>query len=156
MVRFCLFKNSYKLGEDIVGTFDFSNATVSCTQVSVTLQSEEHIAEDYKRGKAATALNSYNKHHEVVIGFLYTHLMLPIPFHITPDFNTELVTLKWRLHFEFVTTVKPIEFPNENTMSWQAPSTIEVETKVWDLPVHIYPTTVPPNITPVVQNSIVI
>ena len=155
-MRFCLFKNSYKLGEDIVGTFDFSNATVSCTQVSVTLQSEEHIAEEYKKGKVTAVLNSYNKHHEVVIGFLYTHLLLPIPFHITPDFSTELETLKWRLHFEFVTTVKPIEFPNENAMSWQAPSSIEVETKVWDLPVHIYPTTVPPNITPVVQNSIVI
>ncbi|KAJ8670274.1 hypothetical protein QAD02_001533 [Eretmocerus hayati] len=156
VVRFCLFKHSYKLGEDIVGTFDFSNATVSCTQISVTLQSEEHIAEDYKRGKSAAALNSYNKHHEVVIGFLYTHLMLPIPFHITPDFSTELVSLKWRLHFEFVTTVKPVEFPNVETVSWQAPSTIEVETMVWDLPVHIYPTIVPPNIAPVVQNSIVV
>lgn len=156
VVRFCLFKNSYRLGEDIVGTFDFSNATVSCTQVSVTLQSEEHIAEDYKKGKAAPTLSSYNKHHEVVIGYLYTHLMLPIPFHITPDFGTELVTLKWRLHFEFVTTVKPIEFPNAETTYWEAPSTLEIETMVWDLPVHVYPTTIPPNITPVVQNSIVV
>lgn len=82
--------------------------------------------------------------------------MLPIPFHITPDFSTDLVNLKWRLHFEFVTAVKPIEYPDESTMSWQAPSTVDIETMVWDLPVHIYPTTVPPNITPVVQNSIVI
>ncbi|XP_058809730.1 RAB6A-GEF complex partner protein 2 isoform X2 [Phymastichus coffea] len=156
VVRFCLFKNSYKLGEDIIGTFDFSNATVSCTQVSVTLQSEEYIAEEFKKGKTAVSLSSYNKHHEVVIGYLYTHLMLPIPFHITPDFSTDLVNLKWRLHFEFVTAVKPIEFPDENTMNWQAPSTVDIETMVWDLPVHIYPTTVPPNITPVVQNSIVI
>ncbi|XP_011503748.1 PREDICTED: RAB6A-GEF complex partner protein 2 [Ceratosolen solmsi marchali] len=155
VVRFCLFKNSYKLGEDIVGTFDFSNATVSCTQVSVTLQSEEHIVEDFKRGKALPALSSFNKHHEVVIGFLCTHLMLPIPFHITPEFSSELVNLKWKLHFEFVTTMKPIEHPNEETLSWQAPSSVDVETMVWDLPVHIYSTTIPPNITPLVQNSIV-
>jgi hypothetical protein len=129
---------------------------VSCTQVSVTLQSEEHIVEDFKKGKYPPALNSYNKHHEVVIGFLCTHLMLPIPFHITPEFSSELVNLKWRLHFEFVTTVKPIEFPNEETMSWQAPSSVDVETMVWDLPVHIYSTIIPPNITPLVQNSIVV
>ena len=33
VVRFCLFKQAYKLGEDIVGTFDFSEATVPCVQV---------------------------------------------------------------------------------------------------------------------------
>lgn len=32
--RFCLFKSAYKLGEDIVGTFDFSVGTVTCMQVS--------------------------------------------------------------------------------------------------------------------------
>lgn len=31
--RFCLFKSAYKLGEDIVGTFDFSVGTVTCMQV---------------------------------------------------------------------------------------------------------------------------
>lgn len=36
VVRFCLFKNSYKLGEDIVGTFDFSATTVPCVQVSIS------------------------------------------------------------------------------------------------------------------------
>jgi hypothetical protein len=33
VVRFCLFKQAYKLGEDIVGTFDFSDAAVPCVQV---------------------------------------------------------------------------------------------------------------------------
>lgn len=32
--RFCLFKSAYKLGEDIVGTFDFSVGTVTCMQVT--------------------------------------------------------------------------------------------------------------------------
>jgi hypothetical protein len=35
VVRFCLFKHAYKLGEDIVGTFDFSEATVPCVQVKL-------------------------------------------------------------------------------------------------------------------------
>ncbi|KAG8281115.1 Golgi membrane exchange factor (Ric1p-Rgp1p) subunit [Homalodisca vitripennis] len=32
VARFCLFKQAYKLGEDIIGTFDFSDATVPCVQ----------------------------------------------------------------------------------------------------------------------------
>lgn len=145
-MRFCLFKNSYKLGEDIVGTFDFSNATVSCAQVSVALQSEEHISEEYRRGKASIpTLVSYNKHHEMCMGLKYSHLVLPIPLHVTPDFTTDLMTLKWRLHFEFVTTSKLVEMPNKSTVNWQGPLILDVETMTWDLPVHIHPTTTPPN-----------
>lgn len=33
VVSLCLFKNSYRLGEDIVGTLDFTDAVVSCMQV---------------------------------------------------------------------------------------------------------------------------
>lgn len=147
VVRFCLFKNSYKLGEDIVGTFDFSNATVSCAQVSVSLQSEEIVMEKYRRGKnSLPTLVSYNKHHEVCIGLKYSQLVLPIPLHVTPDFSTDLMTLKWRLHFEFVTTTKLVEMPNENTINWQGPTTLDVETMIWDLPLHIHPTASPPNI----------
>lgn len=156
VVRFCLFKNSYKLGEDIVGTFDFSNATVSCAQVSVALQSEEHVAEDYKRGKANSSLVSYNKHHEVCVGLKFSQLVLPIPLHVTPDFATDLVALKWRLHFEFVTTTKFVDRPNDNTESWQAPSCLDVETMIWDLPLHIYPSTTSPNTAQQTKYSIVI
>ena len=33
--RISLFKPSYKLGEDVTGTFDFSSATIACLQVSI-------------------------------------------------------------------------------------------------------------------------
>lgn len=33
VARFCLFKSAYRLGEDIVGTFDFSVGTIRCMQV---------------------------------------------------------------------------------------------------------------------------
>ncbi|XP_066593889.1 RAB6A-GEF complex partner protein 2 isoform X2 [Prorops nasuta] len=157
VVRFCLFKNSYKLGEDIVGTFDFSNATVSCAQVSVALQSEEHVCEEYRRGKNSNVtLISYNKHHEMCLGLKYSQLILPIPLHVTPDFKTDLVALNWRLHFEFVTTPKLVEMPNENTATWHGPSSLDVETMIWDLPLHIYPTTTPPNTAQQTKYSIII
>lgn len=157
VVRFCLFKNSYKLGEDIVGTFDFTNATVSCSQVSVALQSEERVSESYRRGKgSSSSSSSYNKHHEVCLGLKYSQLVLPIPLHVTPDFTTDLVTLKWRLHFEFVTTVKMAEMPNERTVNWQGPSSLDVETMIWDLPLHIHPTAAPPNTAQQTKYTIVI
>ncbi len=33
VARFCLFKSAYKLGEDVIGTFDFEMSTLSCVQV---------------------------------------------------------------------------------------------------------------------------
>ena len=34
VAKFCLFKQAYKIGDDIVGTCDFSEATIPCVQVS--------------------------------------------------------------------------------------------------------------------------
>ncbi|KAJ9591555.1 hypothetical protein L9F63_001909 [Diploptera punctata] len=137
VVRFCLFKQAYKLGEDIVGTFDFSEATIPCVQYSVVLQSEEEIAAGYRRWtNQSSSIMSYTKYHEMCISLKYSQLILPIPLHITPGFSTDLVKLQWRLHFEFVTSV-----PQAETEEWHAPSTLNIETMVWNLPIKIYPTT---------------
>ena len=34
VARFCLFKHAYKIGEDIIGTCDFTEATIPCVQVN--------------------------------------------------------------------------------------------------------------------------
>ena len=34
VAKFCLFKQAYRIGDDIVGTCDFNDATVACVQVS--------------------------------------------------------------------------------------------------------------------------
>lgn len=41
VAHFCLFKPSYKLGEDIVGSLDFSKGNINCIQFLVKLQSVE-------------------------------------------------------------------------------------------------------------------
>ncbi|KAF4525037.1 hypothetical protein B566_EDAN001950 [Ephemera danica] len=147
VVRFCLFKQAYKLGEDIVGTFDFSDAAVACMQLSVALQSEEEVAPGHRRHpNQQAAVVVYSKAHEVCLGLLHSHLSLPIPLYLAPTFSTGLVSLKWRLHFEFVTSLEPNpdlncvpEITNGNSATWQGPSSIPIETMVWDLPVTIYP-----------------
>lgn len=152
--RFCLFKPIYKLGEDIVGTLDFSCGTVKCVQLSVTLQCEEIVkkksleqpnAVNQDKDTAATPtgrITNYTKHHEVCLGLLQTQMIIPIPLHVTPTFDTDLVDVRWRLHFQFVTSTNEelnMEI-NKDTLEWQAPTDISIETMIWNLPVTIYPT----------------
>ncbi|XP_066996469.1 RAB6A-GEF complex partner protein 2 isoform X2 [Anabrus simplex] len=143
VVRFCLFKRKYKLGEDIIGTFDFTEATVQCVQFLVILQSEEEIAPGFRRWtNQSSSVMNYSKHHEMSFSMKRSQLILPIPMYITPAFETELVCLKWRLHFEFVTTIAPSTCHfDEDKGVWRAPSSLDVETMVWNLPLRIYPTT---------------
>jgi hypothetical protein len=157
--RFCLFKPSYKLGEDIIGTLDFSCRTVRCVQLSVTLQCEETLLNNTsnKTPKSPTTtspttsdgsksttgkITNFTKHHEICIGLLQTQMILPIPLHITPSFTTDLVDVSWRLHFQFVTTTNedlmPKDEPTEDT--WSGPKNIDIETMVWNLPIRIHST----------------
>ncbi|XP_065335737.1 RAB6A-GEF complex partner protein 2 [Cloeon dipterum] len=143
VVRFCLFKQAYKLGEDIVGTFDFTDAVVPCVQLSVALQSDEEIEEGRRRHAGqGPSIAIFSKTHEVCLGMNYSHLCLPIPLHLAPTFSTDLVSLKWKLHFEFVISVEPETdlqvIPDEGGL-WQGPANLPIETMVWDLPVTIYP-----------------
>lgn len=184
MGRFCLFKQNFKLGEDIVGTLDFSSRTVRCVQVSVTLQCEEILvrqpapingdAKSDVRSATVDADNArimnFTKHHEVCLGLMQTQMILPVPLHVTPTFQTPKggvnrfcngklhnshlfficstilfsVSVRWRLHFEFVTTNNDICGGNLDANSvdgsWQAPSDIDIETMVWNLPVNLFPT----------------
>ncbi|KAL0869022.1 hypothetical protein ABMA27_007341 [Loxostege sticticalis] len=147
--RFCLFKSAYKLGEDIVGTFDFSVGTVTCMQVSVSLQPEEVIKSKSpsKNANKDTSSRSMTvaRYHEVTLGLTHSQLILPIPLHITPAFEVDEVSLKWRLHFEFVTTNEKL-LPNPEEKDWNAPLNVPIETMVWNLPVKIY-STLPKQIT---------
>lgn len=149
--RFCLFKPCYKLGEDIVGTLDFSCRTVRCVQLSVTLQCEEILlnklekplidSKDTDKG-ASGKITNFTKHHEICIGLLQTQMILPIPLQVTPSFSTEVVEVRWRLHFQFVTTMNEDLMPNDGSESetWLGPKNIDIETMVWNLPITIYST----------------
>lgn len=55
------------------------------------------------------------------------------------------VSLKWRLHFEFVTSrepglvlLPPLEQPEPAT--WTGPEQVPVDTFSWDLPIKVLPT----------------
>jgi len=37
--RFCLFKSAYRIGEEIVGSFDFSDSLIICLKVNILIGS---------------------------------------------------------------------------------------------------------------------
>lgn len=114
----------------IVSDFMYKSNTSSSSSLK---DKDTTIAEPV--GKVTThAVN-----HEVCYAVLQTQVVVPIPLHITPSFRTDLVDVRWRLHFEFVTsTMMDFGKPNPEIGGLQAPNEIPVETMVWNLPITIY------------------
>ena len=59
--RLCVFKTSFRLGEDIVGLFDFSDAQSQCMQYSVSLYCEEEVKFDQKIKPKVTIKQSFQE-----------------------------------------------------------------------------------------------
>jgi hypothetical protein len=163
VAQFCLFKQAYRIGDDIVGTCDFTESTVPCVQFSVTLQSDEQISDTCRRGHTVagtsnassgsaaggqgSTVTSYSRHEEFCLSTVQTHISISIPLSATPSFNTDLLSLRWRLHFEFVTSKTALSTLSAPTTSgpdsgalWQGPANLDVETMVWDLPIKVFAT----------------
>jgi len=143
--RFCLFKRNYRLGEDIVGTFDFTAGSLACVQYSVSLQLVETIEPAYRvKEDQGDKVVTHSKHHEVCLGFSHSHMVLPVPLQLAPSFATPICGVSYNLHFEFVISVDEIEnqpVPEEEGGSeWQGPVKLGIETMVWDLPIKLFPT----------------
>nr|ACO11530.1 Retrograde Golgi transport protein RGP1 homolog [Caligus rogercresseyi] len=137
LAKLSLFKNAYRIGEEVMGTFEFYDSGIRCVEYSVSLMSEEILE---KKGRK---LSCHAKCHDVTLGFQFSNLALQIPLHVPPTFHTETCELKWYLHFVFVISSK-IPFqksasPKEDD-EWNGPKGLEVETMVWDLPITLIPT----------------
>lgn len=146
---FSLVKTSAKIGEDFVGTFDFSGSDIPCVQYTVCLQSEEVISEEYKKSaNQSNVVVSYAKFNEFCLFTERTHVLLPVPLHVTPNCMTDLVCLKWKIHFEFTVMTSPLAGVQldlsgghaNGDQLWQGPSNFETEIMTWNIPVHILPT----------------
>ena len=141
---FSIPKTSYRLGEDIVGIFDFCG-NVPCLQLEISLQMEEVVVDEFK--KRSGQPNSITPFHKQISHCLFTKKqanVVPIPLHVSPEFMTEIVILRWRLHFEFVTSERPLEGQVLEDMTgnnmWQGPFKVKTSGMAWDLPIKILPT----------------
>ncbi|GCB69745.1 hypothetical protein scyTo_0010616 [Scyliorhinus torazame] len=109
----------------------------------LSLQTEEHVQEEYQRKpRQPLSLSTHARHQESCLHTAKTHFSLPIPLSATPSFITSVVSLRWRLHFEFVTAREPVEPPTvlENQseiITWTGAGKIDVDTFSWDLPMKL-------------------
>lgn len=146
VAKFCIFKTMYRLGEDIIGTFNFSEGDIPCLQYSVSLQSEEEIQPEFQRRRGqAVSVTGHGRHMESCLHTASSHFSLPIPLNVTPGFSSDVVILRWRLHFEFVTAREPLEPPtvhqNQSEVTvWTGAEHVDVDTFSWNLPIKVLPT----------------
>lgn len=119
VAKFCIFKTVYRLGEDIIGTFNFSEGDIPCLQVlflslhaamlsfyttlfdkserrfalqySVSLQSEEEVQQQYQRRPGhAVSVTGHGRHLESCLHTASSHFSLPVPLNVTPGFSTDI------------------------------------------------------------------
>lgn len=106
LVKFYLTKPVFRLGEDIVGWFDFGEAGgAACFQVAVLLESEEILfhtgrnkadessaqTQDTTKPAGSTVSHAvHGRRQEFTTSMVVASLMLPIPLTCTPSFRTDL------------------------------------------------------------------
>lgn len=138
--RFSLIKPSYKLGENIIGVFNFSESKLHCVLYAVSLQSVEETLDAQHSNDML--FRTFNSHNEICMNTEQTQLSISVPLTVSPTFKTDLLSLNWRLHFEFGIAqegnLRDIIQANKNGHLEILKENIDIETVVWDLPITIY------------------
>ncbi|TRY79998.1 hypothetical protein TCAL_07049 [Tigriopus californicus] len=142
IAELCLVKRDFKLGEEIVGVFNFAVGHVACLQYSARLLCQEEILGapdrvDFTR----TSDIPHGRYHEFCLGFSECGLSLEVPLNATPTFNSNVCNISWRIHFEFVLSMDEsvTRAPDRELVEWNGPQKVNVQTLAWDLPIVIHP-----------------
>ncbi|VDD88458.1 unnamed protein product [Enterobius vermicularis] len=134
IANFVLYKKAFKLGEDVIGRFVFTGCQVPCIQFTVSVQTVESLSDDINSRKYTC---TYMTEHVVCAYWKDALVKLNIPLSATPTFHTETVQLKWRLHFELVTSDCLVECVDDGLT--EAPENLDIETMTWDLDIKVFP-----------------
>ncbi|KAI8045271.1 RAB6A-GEF complex partner protein 2 [Drosophila gunungcola] len=128
-------------GDDVSSMNSFDMASIASGVVADNLHKSatSGSSRDKDAPEPSGKLSTISTSHQVCYATLQTQVVVPIPLHVTPTFRTDLVDVRWRLHFEFVTTtLMDFGIPNPEFGELKAPAELPVETMVWNLPVTIY------------------
>lgn len=127
LVTLCLLGGTaYHLGQQIKGTFDFTGSEVKCFQISIRLDREDTLDSAVVnpiRGNRPIS-KTIAEHHELSLNTLSSLFSFHIPVGAPPQMSTELISVRWVLRFEFMTS---------SLSSAQQP----VECLKWNLPIQI-------------------
>ncbi|PAA75267.1 hypothetical protein BOX15_Mlig031528g4, partial [Macrostomum lignano] len=145
VTRFSLFKTAYKLGENVLGVFDFADCTAQCLDVKVSLQSVETVYQTEDSGERKPVAYHTCTHAVEQLAALdlqAAQLLLHLKPSLTPSFATRHADLAWKLAFEFATLRQPINdrpAPLQPLATlWQPPATVATEHFEWELPITVY------------------
>ncbi|XP_061409625.1 RAB6A-GEF complex partner protein 2-like isoform X3 [Lethenteron reissneri] len=145
--RLSVARTAYRLGEEVSCSIDFSAGEVRCLHFSVLLQAQERVeASTCQQRHRSPSPVTHASHHELCLHTGRTHAALPVPLHAPPSFSSPLVSVRWRLHFQFVVAVEPEVVPPLQRGSapglgcvWRGAQSVRAETLSWDLPITVLP-----------------
>lgn len=102
-----LARSSYRLGETILASLDFTDAQIPCYAIHASLESFEKVDSSISlRSEASISrvtCKTYVTHFESTLFSNRTIFTPTIPLSATPEFITSGVSLEWRIRVEFVT-----------------------------------------------------
>lgn len=105
----------HRLGETIIATLDFGNATIPCYAVRASLETSEKVTPTLAvRSNASIRRTTRRIHASLFENTLHATRVVfspAIPISATPSILTSGVTLDWELRFEFVTSNAHLEGP---------------------------------------------
>jgi len=146
IVKITMNKTNFKIGDKLVAFLDFSDAHVACVEYKVTLQSEEIIAEECRKkpNHSPSTITSHVELKEFSLFLKKSDFTMQMPVHLTPTFVSDIISLRWRLHFEFALSKTPIQKIQKSndpavSVSWHPPSQVGVDVISWVLPIAIHP-----------------
>uniref|UniRef100_A0A915D3X5 Uncharacterized protein n=1 Tax=Ditylenchus dipsaci TaxID=166011 RepID=A0A915D3X5_9BILA len=124
-----MFKSVFKLGDDIIGRMSFPQIGVHCLQVLIKLETVEvNLLGDKKEEK----VSSHFTEHYMTAFVGETHFKVSIPLTGTPSFSTEAVQLRYRLHFEFVTSTQKLMKLIDGECLSHVQNDVNIETLEWN------------------------
>ena len=113
-------------GKSIIGTIEFpeSPSLIRCLKYVVALELDEMIAEQWRaKGKSAASggvvSHTVDETVQISTDTLSSYFMFSLPSDSTPNFSTELITLRYGLRFYFY--IKVNDEINIKTVEWKIP-----------------------------------
>ncbi|OQR82955.1 hypothetical protein ACHHYP_15264 [Achlya hypogyna] len=101
LVRVILHKQAFFPGDTLLVSFDFSAATMACDSVKGSLVLDEILCEHSLEPGKKVASSDLQTVVEVTADLLQTNMRFGVPFHALPSIETDLVSFKYALAFEF-------------------------------------------------------
>ena len=121
--------------------------------MNVALQCVEEVSKECLVPSATLSSVSsvHGRHSECCHNTLQSQFALPIPLGACQSFQTSTLTVKWKLHFEFLIAKKPVSellncrvpstsFSGSPATLWKGVEPVVMDTMTWDLSVNVLPT----------------